>query len=345
MLFHPRSFREWGQTLGLMAIALPAFIGAMGVATDIGNLYFNHYKAQTAVDAAAIAGALCLPGEASCTATTTARTYAITNGLTDSEVTVGAPAYNTSTCPSGGAYPPCQITVSATRTVPYYFSRLVGITAGTVNVSATAAGGTITTITSTQTEEGGVGGMMPIGLQYNSPWTNGSTISLAYNNNPGKCGATGTSTPGDWNFLALPPGTGESTLESNLTNGYTGPITVGGTVSPEPGAGQPAFNKMAARISNSGGTTCTFGCNCNSPCIVTVVLVDWATMSCGGGRCSPIAVKGFAQMCIDSSTSVGSCSQITGHAVACPVSGGSWTTVSSSTSQIQDGTLAVKLLQ
>ena len=28
---HPRSLREWGQTLALIVIALPAFVGAMGV--------------------------------------------------------------------------------------------------------------------------------------------------------------------------------------------------------------------------------------------------------------------------------------------------------------------------
>jgi Flp pilus assembly protein TadG len=342
----PRRFREFGQTLALMAIALPAVIGGMGLATDVGNFYFNYYKMQTAVDAAAIAGALCLPSETTCKATTTAKSYASTDGITAGEVTVTGPSYNTTTCPSGGAYQPCQLTVSGKRSVPYYFSRLIGVNSGSLNVTATAAGGTVTTITSSSSENGGtMSSMMPIGLQYNSSWSNGNPITMVYNSNGGKCASSpGGSLPGDWDWLAL-GASGEATLESNITKGYDGTITAGGTVKPEPGAGQSAFGSVQTRI---GGTACSYGCNCGSPCAIDVVLVDWATLSCGGGgggACTPITVKGFASMCIDSATKVGACSVVTAHAITCPVSGGSWTTTSSSTSQIQDGALAVQLVQ
>jgi Flp pilus assembly protein TadG len=352
VLRRPRSLREWGQTMALMAIALPVIIGGLGFAMDVGNLYFNHYKMQSAVDAAALAGAQCLPGQASCTATTTASAYATKNGAPAGGVTVVGPSYNTTTCPSGGAYSPCQITVSATKTVPYYFARLVGMNSGTVKVTATAAGGSITTITSTNSQEGGISGLVPIGLQYNSGWQDHHTLSLVYNSNPAGCGTTGTSLPGDWNWLRL-GGSGTHTVTGEVTSGYTGTVDMWETgdtsasnpdayVTPQPGAGQPPFDAMKTRI---GGATCTYGCECNSPCAITILLVDWAAMTCGGGACTAIPVMGFAEMCVEGVTKAGACSNITAHAITCPVPGGSWTTTSSSTSTFQDGALSVKLFE
>jgi Flp pilus assembly protein TadG len=325
--------------MALMALALPALIGGIGLASDVGNFYYNDYKMQTAVDAAAIAGAMCLPSQSMCTATTTSTNYAKTNGLSASEITVTDPSYNSTTCPSGGAYQPCQMKVAATRTVRYYFSRLVGVTSGTLNVSATAAGGTITTITSQDTEQGGVSGMMPIGLQWNSPWKNGNSVTLIYNSNlSAKCPSSiGGSAPGNWDWLSL-GGTGESNLETNVTNGYKGKISIGDSVPSQTGAGQPVFGKMKTRI---GGGSCSYGCACNSPCAISVILTDWTGVT--GSK--PVPVKGFAEMCVDSVTKVGSCSQLVAHAITCPVSGGSWTTTSSSTSTYQEGALAVKPFQ
>src|SRR5208337_1279511 len=65
----PKTLRQWGQTLALLAIALPAVIGAMGLATDVGNFYYNYYKLQTAADTAVLAGGMCLPSGNGCNGT------------------------------------------------------------------------------------------------------------------------------------------------------------------------------------------------------------------------------------------------------------------------------------
>jgi Flp pilus assembly protein TadG len=345
-LFHGR-----GQTLAILIFALPAFIGVMGLATGIGNLYFNYYRMQAAVDAAAISAAQCLPSQSVCTATTTASSYATNNGLAAGEVTVTGPSYNSSTCPSGSWYQPCQMTVAATRTVPYYFSRLVGVNSGTVNVTATAAGGTVSGINSQSSEQGGVSGLMPIGLQkdtYSNAWLSGATLPLVYSTNPSSCPGYSTSTvPGDWNWLQF-GAPGESTLETNITQGVPGQnLNVGDTVTTEPGAGQPAFRKVAKRISGteSNSASCTYGCSCDSPCHVTVILMDWTGIT--GAKPTPIL--GFADLCIDSVGSTkgrtgGACLTVNAHAIAC-ASSGSTTTTTTTTTTYNDGTLAVKLLQ
>src|SRR5689334_9173372 len=117
----PGAQRKWGQTFVFLAIGLPAFIGAMGLATDAGMYYFNQYKMQTAVDAAALAGAHCLPDQTKCTASSTATSYATTNGIRSAEI-VG-PTVDTGSN---------EVTVGAQRNVPYYFARLVGVIQGAV---------------------------------------------------------------------------------------------------------------------------------------------------------------------------------------------------------------------
>lgn len=66
----PRPFRggggpEAGQTLVFLALAMPMLLGMVGLATDVGNLFFMKHLAQSAADAAAIAGATALRNGAS----------------------------------------------------------------------------------------------------------------------------------------------------------------------------------------------------------------------------------------------------------------------------------------
>ncbi len=341
-----RPTKGFGQALTLMVIALPAFVGAMGLAVDVGNFYFNYYRAQTAVDAAALAGATCLSLPASCTAgaSSTATSYAKNN---DSFITldpdpVAAPVTN-SFCPGG---PACQITVSATQTVPYYFARLVGVTSGVFNVTATATGGPMTSFTAPSS---GTNNLMPIGLDYTSVFTNNSSVTpIAYKFSAG---------PGNWGFLDLGGscGRGDSGVSCNIQNGYSGTLNVwDGTSSPasqpsmfvttSPGVGTKFKAMNTYRYTPCSGQTATSH-PADSPCAICLPLVDWSydvSKACTKGTCT-VPVKGFAEMWVDSVTDRGASSSITATWISSLCPGGSFSP--GSPPGIKDGAIAIEMLQ
>lgn len=342
----PRTLWEWGQTLALMVIALPAFIGAMGLATDIGNFYYNYYRAQTAVDAAALAGATCLAFPASCTAgaVSTATTYATNNNSRMTLNTIAAPV-NNSFCPS--PLPACQITVSAHQTVTYYFARLVGVGSGALSVTSTATGGPITSFNGSTTSGGN--NMMPIGLDFNTDFTDNTSIPLAYKFAPGK---------GNWGFLDLGGscGGGDKGVGCNIQNGYSGTLTVwDGTSTPaaqpsmfattSPGVGTKFRDMNTYRFTPCKGQTASSHPP-DSKCAICVPLVDWGSAvsgkDCTKGSCT-VPIKGFAEMWIDSVTDKGASSDVTATWISSVCSGGSFSTTGSTTTN--KGALAIELLQ
>jgi Flp pilus assembly protein TadG len=343
----PRSFREWGQTLALMVIALPAFVGAMGLATDVGNFYFNYYKAQTATDAAALAGVTCLAYGCATGPSASATNYAndASNNPGSTTFTVSGPA-NGPNCPTG---PGCQMTVSATKTVPYYFARLVGVNSGTVNTTGVGIGGPINTVTGDQN-------LIPIGLQYStvSGFSAGAPIAnLAANGTSGCTGTPPICPSGDWGWVSL-DGTGHATVNSEIDSGYSGTITQGtagstcpsvNCILPQPGVGS-SFTHITDRRAASTAPACagqTWDHHPDdSPCAVTVILVDYA--ACGGGRCpSGIPVLGFAEIWINSVTGGGAGSNITATWIKDTVPGGG--IIGGGQPGAQGGALAIKLIQ
>src|SRR5579863_1420040 len=124
MRFHKSSVR--GQMAVLMTLAIAALIGAIALSTDVGLLYYNWGILQKAADSAVLAGANLLPSDPA-GAIGTADSFAAQNGIGTTEITsttVGSDQMS--------------ITMSLTRTVPYYFAQLVGLSSGLVTVSATA---------------------------------------------------------------------------------------------------------------------------------------------------------------------------------------------------------------
>jgi Flp pilus assembly protein TadG len=73
-----------GQIFVVFALATATLVAVMGLCSDIGVLYYNWVQLQKAADAAALAGASCLPNDAT-TATATAQTYATNNGVVASD--------------------------------------------------------------------------------------------------------------------------------------------------------------------------------------------------------------------------------------------------------------------
>src|SRR5579863_908269 len=74
-----------GQVAVVLLLVLVPLLGAIGMCTDLGLLYFHWVLMQKAADSAVLAGAGYLPNHPG-TATDTASTCATKNGIRSSEI-------------------------------------------------------------------------------------------------------------------------------------------------------------------------------------------------------------------------------------------------------------------
>lgn len=127
-----------GQILVLVALAMVVLVGSVGLATDVGLLWSDRRKMQTATDAAAIAGATALKNGESITsaADNVAALNGFGNGAGGATITVANP-------PANGEYAgnPDYVEVTIAQPEPTYFLRILGYTS--VNVSTLAVSGSI----------------------------------------------------------------------------------------------------------------------------------------------------------------------------------------------------------
>jgi Flp pilus assembly protein TadG len=115
-----------GMVVVLMAMLLPLLIGTMALALDGGMLYLQRRQAQTAADAAALAGAYSYSTTLSLSsAQIAAKNAALGNGYTIQTSAITQPVAN-------------EIAVTVTASPPRFFSGLWGSGAMTINASATA---------------------------------------------------------------------------------------------------------------------------------------------------------------------------------------------------------------
>ncbi len=117
---------ERGASFALVAVSMIAILGMTAFVIDVGNWYLAQRQLQNAADAAALAGAVDLPSNAT-QASTDAQTYVNSN-------VSGATA--TTTTPYGGDASTLQVKV--TKTVPSIFGGVLGISSVTVSASAAA---------------------------------------------------------------------------------------------------------------------------------------------------------------------------------------------------------------
>src|SRR5260370_39185851 len=110
-----------GQIAVVLILIMLPLLSLVGLGADIGLLYFHWGILQKAADAAVLAGAGYLPNHTS-TAQTTASGYATTNGLKSGEIVSNTVAADN-----------MSITMTTSRTVPYYFLKLVGVSSRTAN--------------------------------------------------------------------------------------------------------------------------------------------------------------------------------------------------------------------
>jgi hypothetical protein len=114
---------ERAQALPLFAVGLVGMMGIVGLSVDIGRVAWAMTDAQKAADAAALAGAIDLPTEA--TAKTTANSYLTKNGGSTCQPSCATVTNSAS-----------EITVTATKHVDYFFLRFVGLSGRDVTRTA-----------------------------------------------------------------------------------------------------------------------------------------------------------------------------------------------------------------
>ena len=279
-----------GQIAAVLMLMMIPLLSLIGLGADLGLLFFHWGIVQKAADAAVLAGAGYLPNHTS-TATTTATGYATKNGLKNSEIVSNFVAPDN-----------MSITMTTSRTVPYYFLQLVGLRSGTVKPMAKAG---------MQQDTEGARGLIPVGLPCTATscsYTVGQEYQLVQAGTNGNGGSWNVG-PGNWGRLAL-GGSGATQFLNNLINGYQGSINVGDKVNAETGQvnGPTDEGINTARVDaglavNGTVTNPTLATvPAYDPRLVAVPLIDFTGAT---GSSTPVTVMGFAMMWLDSYTSQG----------------------------------------
>jgi len=279
-----------GQMAVAMLMVMIPLLSLIGLGTDLGLLFFHWGILQKGADAAVLAGAGYLPNHPS-TAQTKATSYATQNGLKNSEIVSNTVAADN-----------MSITMTTSRTVPYYFLQLVGVSSGTVKPMAKAG---------IQQNTEGARGLIPVGLPCtatNCSYTAGTLYHLVQAGTNGNGGSWNVG-PGNWGRLAL-GGSGATQFLNNLISGYQGSINVGNQVNAETGQvnGPTAEGINVARVNagvaiNGTVTNPTLASvPAYDPRLVAVPLIDFTGAT---GSSVQVTVMGFAMMWLDSYTSKG----------------------------------------
>ena len=282
--------RPTGQIAPLIAGVIAILLASVALGSDVAVQYFNWVQLQKAADAGVLAGANWLPDNPSA-AIGTAQQYAESNGVAAAEITSTTVAAND-----------LSITMTVKRTVPYYFARVLGLTNGTLKVTAAAAPQPPTSTVGAPSESAVQKGvtpascnntadcqLLPIGLDVNTVYSDGEQINLQQ----GQVG------PGNWDLLAL-GGVGGNNLRYNIADGYSGLISVGEWVTTEPGkkvgpVDQGIQDRLTlAQTSDPTGTYLSHAAN--NPRVVVLPVVNWEGQN---GR-SQVEVDAFATVWIDS---------------------------------------------
>jgi Flp pilus assembly protein TadG len=124
----PRAHDESGAVAVLVGILLPVLLAFVGMAVDLGHWYLTANREQKAADAAALAGAVYLPGDPA-KAKAVAVDYARQNGFAADVDTVVTPAQEVN---------PAQLRVTIRHTVDNFFIPVIGIARTTVTRSGVA---------------------------------------------------------------------------------------------------------------------------------------------------------------------------------------------------------------
>ena len=121
------SSNERGAVAVIMGLLLPVLVGGLGLGFEVSSWYFTTRDMLNAADSAAVAAASNAGSNYDVEAKAVAARYGFVNGTSNVTVT----ASNTTPCPAGVTATTCY-SVTITKPVPLYLSRVVGYTGDTV---------------------------------------------------------------------------------------------------------------------------------------------------------------------------------------------------------------------
>jgi len=216
-----------GTIAVLVAIALVPIIGLFAVVVDAGRVTAERQQLQTAVEAAALAGAIDRQeGIAACSSATT---------YVESSVGSG-PAVS---CSTTGTTTAGIVTVGASTTSALSLGALFGRSSATISATAGARTGGATAVT----------GVRPLSICAEHPalqaWiSSGFTDTASYTIGIEPDGTTcGGDISGNWGVLDFDSGSNSTAVTQEwINNGYDGEVSVPSTVDGDPGIPSPAFD-------------------------------------------------------------------------------------------------------
>src|SRR5262249_19063001 len=111
--FRRAAQRRSAQTYSRLGPRTAVLIGDIGLATDVGNLYLNYIRSQTAADASVLAGASHIPNQPG-RAASTADSYVCLYGVAPPKSYLRLPKNDPTLCPPPPVAdpPPCPFQAS-----------------------------------------------------------------------------------------------------------------------------------------------------------------------------------------------------------------------------------------
>ncbi|HZG85515.1 pilus assembly protein TadG-related protein [Paenibacillus sp.] len=277
---------ENGNVAVLMALSMTMLIGFVALAVDGGLALLERSRLQRAADAAALAGVLELP-ERPEQATEHARNAAALNGVAASAINV---AFSDDRR---------DITVTARRTVPFYFAPVLGVNGASMSAEATAR---IAPLASGLKA-------VPLGVEHTTSLAFGTRVVL-------KVGASAG--PGSFGALVL-SGTGASEYERDLREGYPQLLRTGTVLATQTGniAGptKRAADEIIARCPSA--TYLNYPINCERAVLVPMV----RAVTVDQNQVKQVVVTGFATFFIESVSSTSAGAEVVGRFIRRTASG------------------------
>lgn len=256
-----------GSVAILMAFVIAMLLGFSALVVDVGFAFVEKSRLDTAIDAAALAGAqsLALNQEAAVSA---AKSY-----LTDNNIDPAAAFIEITDAGKG-------IRVTSAEVVDHFFAPIVGINETTVTSTAKAIIGPAGTVKT---------GIRPVAVEAYS-YSFGDLVTL-------KEGA-GDGTTGNYGAVSFGP-TGASVFQDFLINGYDSELSVGDIIATEPGNMAGTILKLNQYLSSDYSTYLDY--EPDSIRLWTIPVVDSLDVS---GR-ADVEIIAFAQFFVETAQKVG----------------------------------------
>lgn len=256
-----------GSVSILMALVIAMLLGFSALVVDVGFAFVEKSRLDTAIDAAALAGAqsLAMSSEA---AINGAKAYLSSNKIDESAAIIEI-------TDSGKG-----IRVTSAEVVEHFFAPIVGINDTTVTSTAKAIIGPAGTVRT---------GIRPVAVEAFS-YSFGDLVTL-------KEGA-GDGTSGNYGAVSFGP-TGASVFQDFLINGYDSDLSVGDIIATEPGNMAGTILKLNEYLSSDYSTYLDY--EADSIRLWTIPVVDSLDVS---GR-ADVEIVAFAQFFVETAQKVG----------------------------------------